>query len=130
MSKSVLDAALQYAASGLSIIAIKPRTKNQPIGKWKPYQSCPADESQLRKWFGNGYANNIAVILGAVSGNFGCRDFDRMESYDRWAADHPELAQSLPTAATSRGRHVYFRTDPANLCFVDLRTVDPPEDGE
>jgi hypothetical protein len=45
-------------------------------------------------------------------------------------ADHPDLAQTLPTVATSRGRHVYFRAGPADLFFLDLRDLNPPEDGE
>src|SRR5262249_55270629 len=38
-----------------------------------------------------------------------CRDFDRLGSYESWAAAHPDLAAALPTVATARGRHVYFR---------------------
>ena len=72
----------------------------------------------------------MAVILGVVSGGLVCRDFDTMKEYEAWAANHPELAKTLPTVATSRGRHVYFRAAPADLIFVDLRNVDPPEDGE
>lgn len=129
MASALLDSAIRYADLGLSIIALRPRTKNRPLGKWKPFQSRAADIQQLRKWFANGN-NNIAVVLGSVSANLGCRDFDTMQGYQRWAIEYPDMAKMLPTVATSRGRHVYFRTSAANLCFVDLRTLNPPEDGE
>jgi hypothetical protein len=125
----VLDWALGYLRRGLSIIAIMAGTKNRPLGKWKPFQTKPADELQLRKWFARG-CNNIAILHGSVSGDLGCRDYDRQEDYDHWAAEHPDLAAILPTVGTARGFRVYFRTVPENLFFVDLRDVQPPEDGE
>jgi len=130
MNSGMLNLALHYLTRGWSLIPIKAGTKNQPCCKWKRFQTEAADELQLRKWFGNGRASNVAIVLGAVSGGLVCRDFDTMEAYDRWAADHPDLAPLLPTVATSRGRQVYFRAAPADLFFVDLRMIDPPEDGE
>ena len=59
-----------------------------------------------------------------------CRDFDRVEAYEAWAAAYPAQAAMLPTVATARGFHVYFRAAPADLFFLDLRNLDPPEDGE
>jgi hypothetical protein len=107
---TLLDAALRYAARGWSIIPTEPNSK-KPAGKWKQYQERPADEGQIRRWFGNGQAFGIAVIFGEVSGGLVCRDFDVMEGYQRWADDHADLAAMLPTVATVRGRHVYFRAD-------------------
>ena len=78
--------------------------------RWKQYQSKPPDEQKLRKWFGRREELGMAVILGDVSGGLVCRDFDVMAGYDRWATDHPELAKTLPTVETARGRHVYFRS--------------------
>jgi hypothetical protein len=51
----------------------------------------------------------MAVILGPVSGDMVCRDYDLAESYERWKQEFPTLAVSLPTVKTSRGYHVYFR---------------------
>jgi hypothetical protein len=126
----MLDFALHYRARGWSVIAIKDGTKNTPRGKWKSFQSKQADELQIRKWFANGSRDNMAVILGSVSGGIVCRDFDTMEAYEAWAATHPDWAKTLPTVATSRGRHVYCRAPPADLLYVDLRRIDPPENGE
>jgi hypothetical protein len=57
----------------------------------------------------------LAVILGEVSGELTCRDFDVQQAYDQWAADHPNLAATLPTVATARGRHVYFRSNHSGI---------------
>ena len=50
----------------------------------------------------------LAVILGNASGGLACRDYDDADAYHRWAADHRDLASTLPTVQTSRGYHVYF----------------------
>jgi hypothetical protein len=125
----MLAYALHYASRGWSIVPVAAGTKDRPCVKWKPFQTKPADELQVKKWFANG-SHNMAVVFGAVSGGLACRDFDTMEAYQAWAASHPDFAEVLPTVATSRGRHVYFSTTSENLRFVDLRTIDPPEDGE
>ena len=129
MPSEMLAYAIHYASRGWSIVPVAAGTKDRPCVKWKPFQTKPADELQLRKWFANG-SRNMAVLFGVVSGGLACRDFDTMEAYQAWAASHPDFAEILPTVATSRGRHVYFRTTAENLRFVDLRTIAPPEDGE
>ncbi len=129
MGSTTLDWALHYAARGWSVIPIAAGAK-KARGKWGRFQGEPASEAQLCKWFGNGSGDNIAVILGAVSGGLVCRDFDTLDSYNRWAVAHPEWAAILPTVATARGRHVYCRARADDLVFLDLRTLDPPEDGE
>jgi hypothetical protein len=103
-----LTQALEYHRRGWSIIPIQPGTK-VAAGSWKGYQERQAAEAQLRVWFGNGQAYGLAVLFGEASGGLVCRDFDTMAGYERWARQHPELAATLPTVATARGRHVYFR---------------------
>ena len=126
--RTLLDFALAYRRRGWSIIPIGKGTKKPPRGlKWKPYQSKPPTEAQLITWFATGKHKVLAVITGAASGGLVCRDFDTMESYQRWAREHPNLAKTLPTVATARGRHVYFRATPSLLFFRDLR---PEEEGE
>ena len=108
--EDVLEAALEYRDLGWSIIPILAGAKKPPHWlKWKQYQECRADEHSLRSWF-DGKDHGLAVVLGDVSGGLVCRDFDEMGAYERWADDNAELAATLPTVATSRGRHVYFRT--------------------
>jgi hypothetical protein len=108
---SPLEAALEGLRRGWSIIPIGPGTKKPPRSLfWKRYQSQRADEAQLRQWFRKGKYGSLGVILGDVSGGLVCRDFDTMESYEQWTTHYPDLAKTLPTVATARGRHVYCRS--------------------
>lgn len=104
-----LQWARYYASLGWSIIPLRPGTKKPAVKAWKQYQSTPASEDQLVKWFSSG-KYDIGVVLGAVSGNLACRDFDTADSYQQWKANHPDLASRLPIVKTSRGYHVYSRT--------------------
>ncbi|MDY7108772.1 MAG: bifunctional DNA primase/polymerase [Planctomycetota bacterium] len=102
----LLADALGYAARGMSIIPTK--GKRPAIRSWKPYQSRRAGAEEVTEWYANGDADGVAVICGPVSGNLTCRDFDDMGAYNRWALSHMDLAGTLPTVRTARGRHVYF----------------------
>jgi hypothetical protein len=119
---SPLESALGYLRRGWSIIPIKVGTKKPACRSWKAYQKKPPDESHIRKWFSPGKDNGLAVICGPVSGGLVCRDYDNMAAYDAWASVHPDLAATLPTVATARGRHVY--------CRSGHRGIKELEDGE
>ena len=110
IDKKLLSAALEYWQMGFSIIPIKAGSKMPALKSWKPYQTQKPDIEQLKEWFDSKYCS-MAVILGAVSGGLTCRDFDEMGAYENWASKHPDLAQTLPTVKTSRGRHVYFKSE-------------------
>ena len=45
-----------------------------------------------------------------------------MDAYERWAAENPIFARTLPTAATARGRHVY--------CRSQFGRIEKRDDGE
>jgi hypothetical protein len=103
-----LIAALRYWQLGWSIIPMegkRPRTRQ----RWKPYQTKRATEETVCKWFGNGSAYGIGVVFGDVSGGLASADFDCMAGYGRWAEAYPDLARTLPTVETRRGRHVYSK---------------------
>jgi hypothetical protein len=51
----------------------------------------------------------LAVVLGRVSGDLACRDFDEHGGYPAWARRCPDLARRLPAARTKRGHHAFFR---------------------
>ena len=107
MENPVLQAALEYRRRGWSVIPMRMAEK-RPAKRWRRYQKQLASDSTVRRWFKNDELG-VAVVFGSVSGGLASRDFDTMEAYDQWAAEHPDLARELPTVATHRGRHVYFR---------------------
>ena len=112
------DVARSYVARGWSIIPIKAGTK-KPTCKWTKYQAERATEAEIAKWFGNGQDVGLAVVFGDISDGLVARDFDTMQGYQRWAADHPDLAKTLPTVATARGRHVYFRSNHRGIVTLE-----------
>ncbi len=106
----VLKAALEYHGRGWSVVPVKPGTK-RPACRWLDFQHNRASEEQLRSWFDPAqgeHFEDIAVVLGDISGRLAVRDFDEAGAYQRWAEDHREYAGLLPTVKTARGWHVYL----------------------
>lgn len=97
---------MEYHSRDLCVIPIKPLSKKPALRTWKQYQKKRPDEKQLRKWFKDN-DKNIAVVLGPVSGDLVCRDFDDLAEYERWKQSHKDLAEILPTVKTGKGIHVY-----------------------
>lgn len=104
----LLTDALGYFARGWSLIPIVPQTK-KAAAAWTAHQKERASEAMIRLWFDKPKYPGIGVIFGKVSGGLASRDYDNPEAYRRWAADHPDLAATLPTVETGRGFHLYFR---------------------
>ena len=105
----LLEYARGYLDRGWSIIPVGSNKAPPPGVRWKRYQTSRAKPETLERWFARADVTGMAVVLGDVSGGLCCRDFDIMDSYDEWAQAHPDLARTLPTVETARGRHVYFR---------------------
>lgn len=123
-----LQAALAYHCLGLCVIPIRPGTKI--ASAWKRYQNDRPSDSTIRRWFGNGSDNSLALVMGPVSGGLICRDFDDLSAYERWAAEFPELVRTLPTVETGGGgRHVYAKAGWQQIEDIDKAYVKF-DDGE
>lgn len=127
VNTELLRAAEDYAARGWSLIPLRPENK-LPAVKWKRWQTQRAGAAQLRQWFGKA-DRGLAVVFGDASGGLASRDFDDMAAYDAWAALHPQLAETLPTVATRRGRHVYAAVEPGHEASVRLILGKPDGTG-
>ena len=69
------------------------------------------------------------MVFGQASGGLVSRDFDSMTAYEDWVTNHPDLAASLPTVETRRGRHVYCRTDTHHIAEIRARLGKPDGTG-
>ena len=100
-------AAMDYARRGWSVV---PMTRDKrPAARRERYKTQSASVSNLARWFTPGKLREpvcgVGIVLDDVSGGLAVRDFGESSAYLRWATEHPELAVSLPTVATSRGFH-------------------------
>lgn len=64
----ILQAALDFADAGCSVVPAKEDGSKAPIGTWKQYQVSPASREQIIDWF-SGSAQGLGVVTGQVSGN-------------------------------------------------------------
>ena len=103
--------------------------EKKPAVRWKRYQTKPPTERTVRDWFGGDSTFGITVIFGKASGGLVSRDFDIMVAYEDWALSHPQLAASLPTVETRRGRHVYCRANEKHISEVRSRLGKPDGTG-
>lgn len=119
----ILEAALQYIDSGLSILPVNPRDKRPvsailPSDKsgnrgWGQLQKQIASQAVVKAWFAtNGHG--LGIIGGRVSGGLEVLDFDAPELFAPWVSIvqgiAPGLIERLPQVRTPRGGyHVYFR---------------------
>lgn len=105
----LMAAAKDYARRGLSVV---PMTKDKrPAVRWEQYKTEAPSARNIGRWFApgalGGRVQGVGVVCGDVSGGLVVRDFDVAGAYEQWAAEHPELAATLPTVETARGHHVY-----------------------
>lgn len=116
--RGLLEAALRMFAEGANVL---PANGKRPIlTRWKPWQTNRQTEREIRDWFEFPNAVALACVLGPASNDLVARDFDDRRSYESWALKNPSLARELPTAATSRGTHVYFSAQGAKTTkFAD-----------
>lgn len=65
----LLDAALELAAAGYSVIPIKTDGSKVPAIPWQAHTRRPADEATIRTWWTTNPDFDLGVVQGAVSGN-------------------------------------------------------------
>lgn len=114
---SALEAARCYLAAGLTPIPIQARTKKPALRSWKRYQAEQPSQRDIDNWFENA-ERGVGIVCGRVSGCLVVLDWDALDDYQQWAADHPDLSAIAPTVATPRpGCHVFLRTrEPIRSC--------------
>lgn len=110
--------ASEYLNAGLSVIPCK---EKKPLGKWKEYQTKPADQNEVKRLFSNNSVEQIAVICGAVSGGLEIIDLDLKNdtSGTLWELLWDDLLNYfnnhmplLMVHTPSGGVHLYYRFIP------------------
>lgn len=69
---TVLDIALTYLRSGISLVA---ETHKTPQEGWNQYKKVAPSEAQLKEWFSQ--KQDLAVLTGKISNNLHCLDIDK-----------------------------------------------------
>jgi hypothetical protein len=106
----VLQAALNYAERGFSVIPVKPdvdeESKKKPYVAWTPYQTRRATPAEIKAWWTKWPTAMIGIVTGEISGIF-VIDCDNKEAYDKIQALLPD-SFLCPIAKTPRGWHLWF----------------------
>lgn len=105
----VREAAQKCLRDGLSLIPLKPRTK-QPKAAWKQYARRMPRQEEVSEWFSGKECLNVGVVCGAVSGNLVVIDFDTEDAIKRYRDWIEEMSSKTLTVSTGRGLHVFLRT--------------------
>ena len=103
MSKTKLEAALEYLENGWSIIPIKPKGK-RPAIRWAEYQKRQPTEEEVTQWWTQWEDYDIALVTGEISGVV-IVDCDNEEAKH---AAYDAGMRSPITVKTKRGLHLYF----------------------
>lgn len=109
-----------YLEAGFSVFPLSYRRKKPDFfllprtdGKatWQPFTEAPPSEDQVKEWFSQ-KPQNIALVMGEVSGNVIALDFDDHGAYDAWIERYPSIAAGTATQITKNGAHVLLRVPP------------------
>jgi hypothetical protein len=120
-SKDLSQAALAYAALGLSVIPLS--GKRPALSSWTQYQQTAATADVIRSWQGEGLFQNIGIVCGQASGDLVVLDLDGAAGYPAFAATFPQLAETYTVASGGGvGRHVYFFAEQVPLSLKAMNT--------
>jgi len=116
-SDSLLQSALSYRESGLSVLPAKRLEKRPSLPGWKNFQLRIPQKRQVVEWFSKP-EDAICVVTGQVSGNLEMLDFDRGgDRFEAWKEQIPPelLARLVIETSQSGGKHVIYRcSEPIN----------------
>ena len=110
---NLLETALAYRQSGLSVLPAYPDQKRPAVRSWRDYQRRLPSAESVRYLFRT--ADGLCVLCGAVSGNLEVLDFDLQgESFGPWCelvdSAMPGLRERLVIERSpSGGYHVIYR---------------------
>ena len=141
MKEEILNAALEYAARGWPVFPIS-RTKSPltPHG----FKDASTDPEQIRRWWAQTPAANVAIRTGAASGLIVIDiDIDHDagkfgdDSFREWIDENGAYIDTKTVVTGRGGKHLYFRTSNPYGCKtnalpgVDIRgeggyVVAPP----
>ena len=128
MPNNCLQAAMDYAGRGLSVIPVRGEDK-KPFISWEEYQKRRATPEEIRTWWAKYPKAMIGIVCGEISGIF-VIDCDNTEAYERIQKALPD-SFLCPIAKTPRGWHLWFlfalnykvANRPRVLPGVDIRTT-------
>lgn len=107
MTTSVLDAALEYADQGFSVIPVR-RADKKPYVKWEEFTKRRATTDEIERWWQLWPDANVAIITGAISGIWAV-DADGPKGVDYVAEHYPKTSVY---SITSKGFHgIYLVPD-------------------
>jgi len=110
-----LEAALEYASMGLSVLPLRPKAK-EPATR-HGLKDASTDAKVIEKWWTENPNYNVGIACGVASGGLVVLDFDVDEGYDsrEWLAEYESANGKLPETATvvtgREGTHLYYRCD-------------------
>lgn len=102
----LLNNALEYLKSGLSIAPTKNNQKNPALISWTKYQTVKPTVEEVTQWFSDKDVTGIGVFCGEVSNLIIVDD-------DSYKKGNPlELSSPLEVKTATGGRHIYFKYSP------------------
>lgn len=110
-----LKAALSYLSMGLSVIPLKPLSK-EPLLNWKEFQSRRASESEVKDWFNKCTSANVGIVTGSVSG-IAVVDLDGPEGLN---SGRSLGLKSSVVSLTGNGRQLWYKNDVTLKNYVKL----------
>jgi len=111
LQTEVFSAVNEYIAHGLSVIPLKPNSKEAAI-RWTEFQERRPTPEEVVDWWRNGNDYGIGIVSGKVS-NLVVLDIDDETKFSVALKTIGETLPDTPTVRTRKGCHLYFRY-PAN----------------